>query len=405
MFEYLWRNTSRQLLRYGVQSALVILGVAIGVGNIIALVSLTDLGRQQTTGMIRDFGANLVFVMPYFDMEGSSMRDSGSSTMSAHLPASALDAVLKAEPVESASGVFLMPGHVGYGSKRCFTTLEGVMPAFLDLVGFRLAAGRFISQVDLDNKHQVVCLADTVRRELFGEASGIGEQVVIKGRRFTVIGVLESKGRVGFEDVDNRLFMPLTIEQELFDYDGLTGIVANYREGCREQAVVSALEDQLAQTLKPGQVVEDTFTVFTVKDARRLLDSTLGIFRAVLSGIASIALLVAGIGIMNVMLIRVIQRRQEIGIRQAAGATPRDIRAQFLFESAAQAAIGAIAGIALGYGGVVAYCRYAGWEPYVSGWTILGAVIFSVTIGLIFGAYPAWRASKLDPIVGLRTEY
>jgi putative ABC transport system permease protein len=101
----------------------------------------------------------------------------------------------------------------------------------------------------------------------------------------------------------------------------------------------------------------------------------------------------------------VIQRRQEIGIRQAAGATPNDIRLQFLFESAVQAAAGAILGVGLGFGGVAAYCSYADWEPFVNGWTIMGAVVFSVAIGLVFGAYPAWRASKLDPIIGLRTEY
>ena len=405
MVEYLWRNTLRQMIRYWVQSGLVVLGVAIGVGNIIALVSLTDLGRKQTTGMIEDFGANLVFVSPYFDMEQGPMGDAGPSAFSSHLPDETLGAVLNADPIERASGVFLMPGHVGYSSQRCFTTLEGVMPDFLGLVGFQVVDGRFLSAQDLQDKAQVVCLADTVRRELFGDQSAVNEQVVIKGRKFKVIGVLEPKGRVGMEDIDNRLFLPLPVLQELFEYNGLTGIVASYRSGANEQQVITAIKDQLAGQLKPGQVLDETFTVFTVKDARRLMDSTLGIFRAVLGGIASIALLVAGIGIMNVMLIRVIQRRQEIGIRQAVGATPGHIRSQFLFESATQAALGSLIGVGLGLGGVVAYCRYAGWEPYVGASTIAGAVVFSVSIGLLFGAYPAWRASRLDPILSLRSEF
>jgi putative ABC transport system permease protein len=404
VLEYLWRNTWRQLLRYSVQNGLVVLGVAIGVGNIIALVSLTDLGRQQTTGMIKDFGANLIFVSPYFDMEKGPLGEAGPSSVLAHLPAVALDAVRQSPAIGQASGVFLMPGHVGYGAQRCFTTFEGVSPAFASLIGFHVGQGRFITEADTSASAAVVCLGETVRRGLFGESGGLGEQVVIKGRKFTVVGVMESKGRVGLEDMDNRLFVPLPVLQELFEYDGLTGIVASYRDGIKEPAAVTAVKEQLGQVLKPGQVLDETFSVFTVKDARRLLDSTLGIFRAVLSGIASIALLVAGIGIMNVMLIRVIQRRQEIGIRQAAGATPRAILGQFLFEAAVQAAMGAVIGIGLGYAGVFAYCRYAGWEPFISPWTALGAVAFSVGIGLVFGAYPAWRASRLDPIICLRTE-
>jgi putative ABC transport system permease protein len=392
-------------VRYGLQSALVILGVAIGVGNIIALVSLTDLGQRQTTGMIKGFGSNLVFVMPYFDMGQNPLNDAGPSSISAHLPAAALPLVQQAESVEHASGVFIMPGHAGYNSQRCFTTLEGVSPDFAGLIGFKVSQGRFISPEDIKQHAAVACLAETVRGELFDGEDCLGKEVMIKGRKFTVIGVMDAKGRVGLEDVDNRLFVPLPVLQEIFEYDGLTGVVASYREGWKEPAVITAISNGLKPLLKPGQVLDETFTVFTIKDARRLLDSTLGIFRAVLGGIASIALLVAGIGIMNVMLIRVIQRRQEIGIRQAAGATPRAIWGQFLFESAIQAAAGAAAGIILGYAGVYVYCHYVGWEPYINPWTALSAVAFSVAVGLIFGAYPAWRASRLDPIIGLRTEY
>jgi putative ABC transport system permease protein len=228
--------------------------------------------------------------------------------------------------------------------------------------------------------------------------------VEIRGEEFRVIGVMEPKGRVGFEDIDNRVFIPLPTAQEIFEFSGVHGIMARYRRDVGEPQAISAVKRQLAGLLTADQQLDETFSVFTVKEARELFLSTMGIFRAVLTGIASIALLVAGLGIMNVMLIRVMQRRREIGIRRAVGASTSSIVIQFLLESVAQALVGAALGSALGFAGVYVYCTYAEWQPYVSPLTVVTAVLFGLGTGALFGGYPALRAAKLDPILALRDE-
>jgi putative ABC transport system permease protein len=401
LFYYL-RLALSQLARYRAQSLLAILGITIGVANIILLISITDLGKRQTTSFMDDLGASLVFVTPFLDMENGSLNSFSHTQAVQYLPLEALDVVKRTPGIDTAVAALMMPGHVGYGTTRWFTTLEGVSLDYLKVRNDRVSRGQWFSAADDAANAKVLIIGDTVRRELFGTADPLNKSVVVHGTRFTVAGAMAAQGRVGLEDIDNRVYMPLGTAQQLFGYSGIQGLLAKYSPKLSADQAVAAIKRSLQATLGPEEHLDDTYSVFTVKEARQLMDSTLGIFRVVLAGIASIALLVAGIGIMNVMLMRVLNRRLEIGVRRATGATRVQLLLQFLLESVVQALIGAACGIVLGGLGVWFYCRYAQWQWYISAQTILLAVVFSAVTGVLFGAYPAWRAAQLDPIRCLR---
>jgi putative ABC transport system permease protein len=399
---YLMRISLVQLARYRAQSMLAIIGVAVGVANIITLISITDLGKLQSTSFISKMGANTLIISPFVDFTSGVLSNITPAQASQFLPAEAVSALQDAPGIEGVVGVALLPGHVGYKATRWFTTLEGVSQPYQQLRGDKVVAGRWFTPAEAAQDARVVCLGDTVRQELFGAGNGLGERVVIKGERFEVIAALEAAGRVGLEDIDNRVFMPLSTALELFHYDGIQGLFLRYRQGMPEDKAIALARERLKPLVKRGENIDETISIWTLKDATRMMSDTLGVFRIVLTGIASIAMLVAGIGIMNVMLMRVITRKLEIGIRRSVGAPASAVLVQFLAESVVQAVVGLALGIGLGFAGVVAYCAYAGWKPYVSPATIILAVAFGAGTGILFGAYPAYRAARLDPVQCLR---
>jgi hypothetical protein len=403
VLSYLLRVSLVQLLRYRAQSILAVLGVAVGVANIITLISITDLGKHQSTSFMEKMGANMLIVSPYFDTAGGLFSNVTPAQVGQFLPASAVDDLRHAPGVVGVCGVTMLPGHVGYGAKRCFTTLEGVSQIYQQLRGDKLATGRWFTPQEAQAKARVACIGDTVRQQLFGEADGVGEQVLIKGERYQVLAALAPQGRVGLEDIDNRVFLPLETALEVYKFDGIQGLFLRYRQGEDEKKMVALVRERLKPMLKPGEDIDETVSIWTLKDATRMMHDTLGVFRIILAGIASIAMLVAGIGIMNVMLMRVVTRKLEIGIRRSVGATALAVMWQFLAESVVQAVLGLLLGVLLGYAGVVAYCSYADWQPYISLNTVLLAVAYSAGTGIIFGAYPAYRAARLDPVQCLRS--
>ncbi|MDQ3022933.1 MAG: FtsX-like permease family protein, partial [bacterium] len=197
---------------------------------------------------------------------------------------------------------------------------------------------------------------------------------------------------------------PLSAAQDMFEFDGVHGILARYRQGLNEEDAITKVNAEIAEALPESNSVEETVSIFTVHEATKLMDSTLGIFYTVLLGVASIALIVAGIGIMNVMLIRVLRRRGEIGLRRAVGATTQGIVNQFMIESAVQALVGAVLGLIIGAAGLAVFSQIADWPFYISPRTLLIAIAFGGMVGVIFGAYPAWTAARVDPIKSLRFE-
>lgn len=404
MLGYMLRLAAGQIWRYGLQSALAVTGMAIAVANIIMLISITDLGRSQTMGVINDIGANVLVIMPHLEADSGPVAHLMSSFSSRHLPMSYADAVLQTKEIEAVAPVLSLPAHIGYGKQRVFATVLGVTVSFPELRGFRAASGSWLTQSDIDSAAKVVLLGPAIKKNLFGDEEPQGKQVVIKGERFTVQGLMESKGRVGMEDLDSVVLMPISTAHEIFGMDGFHGMLAKYGPGVKPAKAVEACRKALAKVIPKGQNLDDVISILTIKEATDLMVSTLSVFRIVLAGIASIALVVGGIGIMNVMLIRVLQRRREIGIRLAAGASQHNLQLQFMVESALLAAAGTVAGAALGIAGVFAYCAFANWRPGVNPVTVGGAMLFCMAAGLIFGIAPAVRASRTDPVECLRSD-
>lgn len=389
--------------RYLVQSCLAILGVAIGVANVIMLISITDLGRRQTTGLINEFGANVFMVSPYIDFKGGPFANMKGASV--QLPDESWRVIEPLPEVESVAPALMLPGYVQNGDKQAYTTLFGINEHFLAARGHEIAAGRFFSEADVAQNAPLLVIGPSVAQALFGEQTDIiDSKVTVKDREFTVIGLLKRRGRVGMEDMDDAVYMPLGLEQELLGFVGVTGIFVRYREQAGEERAMQAVKDALSSTLAPGEIREETYAVFTVKDAVQLMGEALSIFKVVLIGVSSIALFVAGIGIMNVMLIRVIQRRPEIGIRRAVGASQGQIALQFLIEAVIKAVIGSVIGILLGIVGVFIYCSYTKWDPWVSPFTIALGAVFSAAMGIIFGSWPAVRAARQDPVACLRSD-
>lgn len=405
MVRFLIRTSLTQLVRYGGQSALVLLGIAIGVANIIALTSITDLGRRQTMGVINDIGANVLVVMPYIDTDSGAVSHIMSSFTAGQISKRIVEAVAQAEGIEKTAPVTSLPGHVGYGSERVFTNILGVNENFLELRGHSVATGRFMTPAEFDGGALVVCLGQSVATQLFGEGEEVGSKVVIKGKRFLVIGLMVEKGKLGMEDIDRVAVIPISTAQAIFGIDGCHGLFARHSSHTTPDQAVASINRSVQEVINPGELASEVVTVLTMKDATRLMESTLGIFKAILVGVASIALVVGGIGIMNVMLIRVAQRKLEIGVRRSVGATQRIIMLQFLAEGCLLAIIGGVLGIGLGYSGVLLYCTIAGWDPYLPATTALLAFMFGVVTGTLFSFWPAALAARQDPVACLRARF
>jgi ABC-type antimicrobial peptide transport system permease subunit len=457
-----------QAWRYRLQTLLIVLAVGIGIANVIVLISMTDLGRRQTMGLIKDFGARVILVTPFIDFSGGPFAMFSPANTNGFLPPGLLEAVQKSSVIDpgekgGACSMLILPSNVELLPENApadaqpsgdlpahYSTLAGVTHDFINLGGTSVVAGRWLTPEETASGAKVVCLGSTPLKILFGpqreshkiseavEAEGqeekqadaeaaaaakkreaeireareaidpktaLGREVLIRGERYTVVGVMIERGKIGFEDVDDRVFIPLPQLQELSGYDGTQLLMLRYREGLKEADAMAEVKSALAAALPEGEALEDSVSVFTIKEATRLVDSTVAIYRAVLWGIGSIALLVAGIGIMNVMLIRVLQRRTEIGLRRACGAPRRSIIQQFIIEASVQALAGALLGVPLGLFGVALFCRYSEWEFYVAPFTIILAISFAAAIGVVFGAYPAARAARVDPIQSLRSEF
>jgi len=392
-----------QLPRYLVQNALVALGLAIGVANIIMLISITDLGRHQTMGFINDLGANVLVVIPALEAEKGAVAHMMSSISTRHLPAGIPGSVAQADCVEGVAPVLSMPAHIGYGASRYFSTVLGVNEDFLRIRGHTVEHGRWFSPAEGEGANAAL-LGPTVAEELIAGKDPVGEEIVLKGQKLTVLGVMASKGKIGMEDIDNTVLVPLKTAQELFGVDGIHGMFVRYKQGTRPDDAIAAVRARIEPFLSENEDLEDEISILTIKEATDLMDSTLGIFRTVLVGIAAISLLVGAIGITNVMLMRVVLRKLEIGVRLSVGARRRDILAQFLGEALVLTLLGAVAGVCLGIIGVWIYCNYAGWSLYISPLTVLLSVVFCSLVGLGAGIMPAAKAARLDPIASLRHE-
>lgn len=385
----------------GLNSLLGLLGVAIGVANIIALISVTQSGNYQAMGTMRDAGSDTLFVFPFVD-DGAGMQRSNAN---AWLPESYEQASREVPEIDAVASVLMMPGHVGHGAVRFFTTIQGVSEEYLSVRGHSIAKGRFFTKQEADEGAAVCCIGSEVPKLLFPEGGDpLGQEIVVKGSRFKIIGIMVEKGMMGFETIDNRIFLPIASARSLYKLPGSSSMLLRASPGVKPAAAREAVEKRLRQLAGLHEGDPADFTVTTVEQLTKIVKSMLKVFTFLLYGVGSVALIVAGIGIMNVMLMQVIERTREIGVRRAVGARRRDIWRQFLFEAIMQSVLGAILGSALGWAATATFCALVRWQTHIELDTVLMAAFFSLLTGVLFGLYPAAHAAQLKPIDCLRYE-
>jgi|DewCreStandDraft_5_1066085.scaffolds.fasta_scaffold00496_14 putative ABC transport system permease protein len=385
------------------RAGLTMLGVIIGVAAVITLVSIGQSARNQVVAEFGSLGPDLLWVLPgkaKDERHGGVAAEEGRLTLTYE---DALAVERNASFVRAVSPILQTSLPVYAGKESTTTVVVGTTPSLQPVRGMSLSSGRFLTEADLTRRERVVVLGSRVKEDLFGFGRNpLGEKVTINGRSFTVVGVLEPKGQLLGIDLDDRIYIPLTTAQQLFDiqYISFMFVQADSVDAAGRAA------SEVRRVLQRLHQAED-FTVLTQSQLLSSLDAILRILTIALTSIAAISLVVGGIGIMNIMLVSVTERTREIGIRKAVGARRSDILVQFLIEAVVLSLVGGIVGMVVGIGGsaaiVIRLLRATPTAAQVLPIVVL-AFSFSVLVGMIFGVYPAWRASQLHPIEALRYE-
>jgi len=390
-----------------VRSFLTTLGVIIGVAAVIIMLAVSAGAEAEIADQINSLGANLIMVVPSFNRGGL-----GSGT--GQRPRLAYDDIgAIAENVTGVSGVSAEQSTT-QDIKAGSTTLQdipvvGTTAGFTDVRDYQVAVGRFLSDEDNDRSHKVVVLGHSVAEELFGDAaSALGQKVKIASTQFTVVGVMEEKGVVGTTDYDGRVYIPLTVVFQKFTnsrFGGDTVRVIYVSAESREvmDSVTSQVTNLLLQRHEVDPAAPD-FQLMTQDSIIAAQASTTEAFRNLLAWVAAISLLVGGIGIMNIMLVSVTERTREIGLRQALGARPRDVRLQFLLEAVVLSLVGGVVGVLIGVGGSYLFDTLGTMRTELVPLSIPLAFAAAAAVGIFFGYYPAAKAAQLDPIEALRRE-
>ncbi|MGD2146277.1 MAG: ABC transporter permease [Anaerolineae bacterium] len=397
------------------RAALTMLGIIIGVGAVITLMSAGEGVSVYIEEQFQGIGSNLLFVLPGGEEEAFS-GPPGTSVGVAELTAEDAEALrdpIRAPDVAAVAPVFFRSTVVTAGKRDTVADIEGVTPDYPRVRTWFPEAGDFIGQVDLDSQARVAALGKTVVEDLFPDNPyPIGESIKINDIAFRIVGVMESKGGSSFGDQDASVFVPLTTAQmRLFSARGRSGehlVTAIYVEAVSEDRMDAAGE-QIAAILRERHDIdftdEDDFSIVSQSDIIDVFGDITNVLTIFLGAIAGISLLVGGIGIMNIMLVSVTERTREIGLRKAVGARRRDILWQFLLEAMTLSLLGGLIGIALGASGATVISRLVdGFNAIVTSQAVLLATTFSAAVGLFFGIYPARRAARLNPIDALRYE-
>jgi putative ABC transport system permease protein len=386
------------------RSFLTALGIIIGVSSVITMVGLGQGAYASVQDQISKMGTNLIMVIP--GSASSRGLHGGMGTMSNLQEDDATAISNECPAVGNVSPVVRTAGQVVYTSQNWSTSLWGANELFLDIRAWKLESGRFFNDREVRAGVKICVLGKTVADNLFGDIDPLGKIIRYKRIPLEVVGVLESRGQTGMgQDQDDIVLAPLKTVQKRF-----LGIshVHMLMLSARRDDLVDQAKEEISQLLrrrnKLQETDEDTFNIRTQADIAEMAGSTLGIIAILLGSIASVSLLVGGIGIMNIMLVSVTERTREIGIRMAVGARGRDILLQFLAEAIALSCVGGVLGICLGACFIHVISHFSEWPTIISLPAVTVSVVFSALVGIFFGLYPAWKASQLDPIEALRFE-
>ncbi|MEM9163597.1 MAG: ABC transporter permease [Cyanobacteria bacterium P01_F01_bin.4] len=399
----LWSNQLR--------TALTMLGVIIGITAVIAVTSVGQGVQSATEANLQGLGADLLQVRAGAANTGNVSQGSGSATTLTWSDAQAIESQVSAAGTVTA--YLQQTTQVVYAENNTATTVLGTDTNYAEVNNITLQSGRFFTSDELAEAQAVAVLGPTVRNDLFGSnLEPIGENIRIQGQRYSVVGIANEKGAQGRENPDEQIYVPLTnMSARLVGNNALSGIaVQGISVKVTEQDQLEAVDFQMTNLLRvrhnihPARGDEDDFRIISAADLVATLTSTVGLFTIMVVAIAGISLIVGGIGIANIMLVSVVERTREIGIRKAVGATNQAILSQFLAEAIAISAAGGIFGVGLG----VAIARITAtlFEfPFViSLWSIVLGVGLSFLIGIAAGVIPARSAAKLDPIIALRSD-
>jgi len=400
-----FRLALRALARNKLRSGLTMLGIIIGIGAVIAMVGIGQGADKQIQDQISALGSNMLFVGSGSINRGG-MRMGAGATKSLTLEDAA--AIRKECPaVQAAAGGSQTGAQIVYGNENWGTQVNGTEAGYFPIRNWVFAEGVPYEQPEVDSSADVAVIGDTIRKNLFGAEDPIGKTIRIKNLPFKVIGLLQPKGTSAAmgNDQDDVIYIPITtFLKKISGESWLHWIVVS----ATSLDATTAAQEQITALLHERHHIregeDDDFFVRNLKDMADAQASMSKTFTLLLASIASVSLLVGGIGIMNIMLVSVTERTREIGIRIAIGATEQDVQRQFLIEAFVLSIIGGAMGIVAGVMASVIISHQFKWPVLVSPSSIVLAAIFSMAIGIFFGWYPAIKASRLDPIEALRYE-
>jgi putative ABC transport system permease protein len=400
-----FRLALRALGRNKMRSSLTMLGLIIGVGAVIAVIGIGQGAAAKAQEQLAAMGSNMLFV------GSGSMNRSGLHT--GHFQTKTLitadaRAMVRECPLVSAAAPGTSSGQqVVYGNQNWATQITGTEPQYFDVRNWPFSAGSSFSEEDVIQSATVAVLGETVRKNLFGPANPVGQVIRIGTLPFKVVGVLAPKGisAGSGQDQDDAIFAPLTtVQKKLLGQDWLRWIMVSAVSREASYVAQRQIESLLRDRHKVKSGDDDDFVVRNLADIADAAAEQGTVMTILLTIVASVALLVGGIGIMNIMLVSVTERTREIGIRMAIGATEEDVRRQFLTEAIVLGLIGGTAGILFGVASSVAVSKWLEWPILIPSYAIGASTLFAIAIALFFGFYPARKASQLNPIEALRYE-
>ncbi len=398
------------IIAHPMRSALTSLGVVIGVAAVVMMTSIGLGAQKQVTGAIGGLGSNLLIVSP------GAARGGGGGFVSQGAGTNITLTEDDAKALSTVEGVVAVAPTVRGGAQLTAeganwnTRIEGVTPDYLVARDLIIASGRMIDEAEARQGRKVAVIGQTVATNLFGEGDPLGKRIRVGSVPFEVIGVLASKGQSGFgQDQDDIVLGPLeavrsrvvgkrvkgdnvqTIYVKAADADSLDRV---------QEDATNLLRDR--HHIRPG--ADDDFNVQNLASITEALQSSIKTFTGLLAAVAAVSLLVGGVGIMNIMLVAVTERTREIGLRMAVGARRTDVLFQFALEAVVLSVVGGAIGLMLGIGGAFLMAKLGNWPVAIATWSVPLSLGFSMLVGLVFGAYPSWRAARLDPIEALRRE-
>ncbi len=403
-FSAVIRISLRALARNKMRTALTMLGIIIGVAAVIASVGISRGATEQMQQTIANMGSARLYIHPGFMMMLGVRTGSGSSPRLTLADATAIEREIKL--VRLVSPEVYVSAPIVYQNQNWPSRVQGVGPAFFEIRLWPTVAGAVFGDAEVERAADVCVIGQTIVENLFKDEDPIGQTIRVKNLPMTVIGVLSAKGRsLDGGDQDETIVAPYTtVQRKLAGITYLHTIqvsaISDQATAAAQQQIEVLLRDR--HRIRPGQ--DDDFIVRNQADMADLASRSGDVMTLLLASIASVSLIVGGIGIMNIMLVSVTERTREIGIRLAIGATETDVMRQFLTEAVILSLIGGLAGILGGVGAVIGIAQILRWPTSLSLAALAIAVVFSVAVGIFFGFYPARQAARLDPIEALRFE-